>query len=38
MEYHVKFSQIYLSRPTTTESDGDTTPLYPMAARLRNLT
>lgn len=34
----VKFEQIYLSKPTMTESDGETATLFPKAARLRNLT
>ena len=37
-EHHVKFQQIYLSKPTITEADGETTPLFPKEARLRNLT
>ncbi|XP_051125161.1 DNA-directed RNA polymerase II subunit RPB2-like [Andrographis paniculata] len=36
--YRIKFSQIYLSKPMMTESDGETNTLYPKAARLRNLT
>ena len=31
-------AQIYLSKPIATESDNDTTTLYPKEARLRNLT
>lgn len=37
-EYHITFGQIYLSQPTITEADGETNLLFPMAARLRNLT
>ncbi|TMW88614.1 hypothetical protein EJD97_018324 [Solanum chilense] len=36
--YKIKFTQIYLSRPMMTESDGETNTLFPKAARLRNLT
>ncbi|CAN4097057.1 unnamed protein product [Withania somnifera] len=36
--FKIKFTQIYLSRPMMTESDGETTTLFPKAARLRNLT
>ncbi|MCD7469894.1 DNA-dependent RNA polymerase II [Datura stramonium] len=36
--YRIKFTQIYLSRPMMTESDGETNTLFPKAARLRNLT
>jgi len=36
--YELKFGQIYLSRPTTTESDGSVVPVFPQEARLRNLT
>ncbi|KAK9868338.1 hypothetical protein WJX84_009418 [Apatococcus fuscideae] len=34
----VRFGQIYLSRPTMTEADGETVVLFPKEARLRNLT
>lgn len=34
----INFGQIYLSKPTMTESDGSTTPMLPNEARLRNLT
>jgi DNA-directed RNA polymerase II subunit RPB2 len=34
----LKFNQIYLSKPTMTESDGQVNPLFPQEARLRNLT
>lgn len=37
-EYQITFNQIYLSKPTITEADGETSVLFPMAARLRNLT
>ena len=37
-DYQITFGQIYLSRPTITEADGETNVLFPMAARLRNLT
>eukprot|EP00898_Chlorokybus_atmophyticus_P001664 jgi/Chlat1/2499/Chrsp175S02370 len=36
--YKIKFGQIYLSKPMMTESDGETTTLFPKDARLRNLT
>lgn len=36
--YEIKFGQIYLSRPTQTESDGSVAPMFPNEARLRNLT
>ncbi|KAL5714269.1 DNA-directed RNA polymerase [Ranunculus cassubicifolius] len=36
--YKIKFGQIYLSKPMITESDGETSTLFPKAARLRNLT
>jgi DNA-directed RNA polymerase II subunit RPB2 len=36
--YEIKFGQIYLSRPTVTEADGSTVPVFPQEARLRNLT
>ncbi|XP_033133204.1 DNA-directed RNA polymerase II subunit 2-like isoform X2 [Brassica rapa] len=36
--YNISFGQIYLSKPTITESDGETATLFPKAARLRNLT
>jgi len=34
----MQFGQIYLSRPTMTEADGSTQPMFPGEARLRNLT
>lgn len=37
-EYTIHFKQIYLSKPTITESDGETAVLFPKEARLRNLT
>eukprot|EP01114_Cavostelium_apophysatum_P011874 TRINITY_DN2641_c0_g1_i1.p1 TRINITY_DN2641_c0_g1~~TRINITY_DN2641_c0_g1_i1.p1 ORF type:complete len:1185 (+),score=293.58 TRINITY_DN2641_c0_g1_i1:150-3704(+) len=36
--YVINFEQIYLSKPTMTESDGSTGPMLPNEARLRNLT
>ncbi|KAG0031509.1 DNA-dependent RNA polymerase II [Podila clonocystis] len=36
--YEINFGQIYLSRPSMTESDGSTQPMYPHEARLRSLT
>lgn len=36
--YEVKFGQIYLSKPTFVEADGETVVLFPKEARLRNLT
>ncbi|KAK9687792.1 DNA-dependent RNA polymerase II, partial [Basidiobolus ranarum] len=36
--FHIHFGQIYLSKPTMTESDGSTQSMYPQEARLRNLT
>ncbi|CAI7923669.1 unnamed protein product [Closterium sp. NIES-53] len=38
MTCKVTFGQIYLSKPTMTEPDGETNTLFPKAARLRNLT
>ena len=37
-EVAVKFGQVYLSRPTMTEADGETAVLFPREARLRSLT
>lgn len=37
-EFRIKFGQIYLSKPTMTEADGETCVLFPKEARLRNLT
>lgn len=36
--YTVKFGQIYLSKPNTSEGDGTVTQIFPNDARLRNLT
>lgn len=36
--YNISFRQIYLSRPTVTETDGSVVPVFPQEARLRNLT
>ena len=36
--YQIQFGQIYLSKPTMTESDGSTSVMFPHEARLRNLT
>lgn len=36
--YEITFDQIYVSRPTHTEGDGQQGHLYPQEARLRNLT
>lgn len=36
--YEITFGKIYLSRPTMTEADGSTHPMFPQEARLRNLT
>ncbi len=36
--YVITFGKIYLSRPTMTEADGTTHPMFPQEARLRNLT
>jgi DNA-directed RNA polymerase II subunit RPB2 len=38
IKYVVNFGQIYLSKPTVTESDGSTQTMLPNEARLRNLT
>lgn len=37
-EYRIVFRQIYLSKPSFNEADGETTVLFPREARLRNLT
>lgn len=37
-EYHAQFSQIYLSKPTTSDANDETQSLFPKEARLRNLT
>ena len=36
--YEIEFGQVYLSKPTMTEADGSTQPMFPNEARLRNLT
>lgn len=36
--FEIEFGQVYLSKPTMTESDGTTQPMFPNEARLRNLT
>lgn len=36
--YIIDFGQIYLSKPTMTEADGSTQPMFPQEARIRNLT
>ena len=36
--YKINFGQIYLSKPTHTEAGGDSSPIFPREARLRNLT
>ncbi|KAL6781338.1 RPB2 [Auxenochlorella protothecoides x Auxenochlorella symbiontica] len=36
--YEIKFGQIYLSKPTFVEADGETVAIFPKEARLRNLT
>ncbi|KAN0060486.1 DNA-dependent RNA polymerase II [Thecaphora frezii] len=36
--YEIEFGQIYLNKPTQTESDGSSAQLFPQEARLRNLT
>lgn len=36
--YEITFGRVYLARPSHTEGDGTTNPLYPHEARLRNLT
>ena len=37
-EIVINFGQIYLSKPTMTEADGEVCVLFPKEARLRNLT
>jgi DNA-directed RNA polymerase II subunit RPB2 len=37
-EIHIKFEQIFMSKPLVTEADGETATLFPKEARLRNLT
>ncbi|CAI5757533.1 unnamed protein product [Candida verbasci] len=36
--YEITFGKIYISKPSQTEGDGTTHPMYPQEARLRNLT
>lgn len=36
--YQISFGNVFLSQPTFSEPDGDTYPLFPQEARLRNLT
>ncbi|PVH14156.1 DNA-directed RNA polymerase II subunit RPB2 [Candidozyma duobushaemuli] len=36
--YEITFGKIYISKPTQTEGDGTTHPMFPQEARLRNLT
>lgn len=36
--FQINFGQIWLSRPTVSEADASTQPLYPNEARLRDLT
>ncbi|CAN3475348.1 DNA-directed RNA polymerase II subunit Rpb2p [Diutina catenulata] len=36
--FEINFGKIYISKPTQTEGDGTTHPLFPQEARLRNLT
>ncbi|KAK9466550.1 hypothetical protein V1512DRAFT_262892 [Lipomyces arxii] len=36
--FELTFDKIFLSRPTMTEADGSTHPMFPQEARLRNLT
>jgi DNA-directed RNA polymerase II subunit RPB2 len=37
-KYNIKFNQIYITRAIMSEADGQTNPLFPREARLRNLT
>ena len=37
-DIRISFNQIYLSKPTMTEADGETSGMFPNEARLRNLT
>lgn len=37
-KYSVQFGQIYLSKPTHVEAEGESRLLFPQEARLRNLT
>lgn len=36
--FEITFGKIYISKPTQTEGDGTTHPMFPQEARLRNLT
>ena len=36
--FEILFGKIYISKPTQTEGDGTTHPMFPQEARLRNLT
>src|SRR5699024_178462 len=36
--YRLKFGQLVLSRPTMEEREGESRPIWPQEARLRNLT
>ena len=36
--HQIKFGQVYVSKPTVFEADGEQRELYPQEARLRNLT
>ncbi len=36
--FEIEFGQVYLSKPTMTEADGSTQPMFPNEARLRDLT
>lgn len=36
--YQITFGKIYISKPTQTEGDGTTHPMFPQEARMRNLT
>lgn len=36
--FEINFGKIYISKPTQTEGDGTTHPMFPQEARLRNLT
>jgi DNA-directed RNA polymerase II subunit RPB2 len=37
-KFEIEFGQVYLSKPTMTEADGSTSPMFPNEARLRGLT
>ncbi|CAG8458499.1 15736_t:CDS:10 [Acaulospora morrowiae] len=36
--FYIRFGQVYLSKPTMTESDGSVSAMFPQEGRLRNLT